>query len=248
MFIDWFTVGAQLLNFIVLIWLMKRFLYLPILNAIDTREKLIAEKIADADANKAKAQIERDDFAKKNEEFDQQRATLLKQATDEAKAERQRLVEEARQAAEILSNKRKEALKKEAEKLNQSIIQRTQQEVFAIAQKALADLATTSLEERLSDVFIRRLHEIDEATKKLLSQAIKASSAPAKVLSAFALPDAQRAMIQKALNETFSADIKLRFETSPDLVSGIEFTTNGQKVAWSIADYLESMKNSLPKG
>jgi F-type H+-transporting ATPase subunit b len=51
----------------------------------------------------------------------------------------------------------------------------------------------------------------------------------------------QRAAIQNALNETFSAEIHLRFETAPDLISGIELTTSGQKVAWSIADYLASL-------
>jgi F-type H+-transporting ATPase subunit b len=55
------------------------------------------------------------------------------------------------------------------------------------------------------------------------------------VRSAFDLPADQRAAIQNALNETFSAEVRIRFETAPDLIGGIELTTNGQKVAWSIA-------------
>src|SRR5207344_2024167 len=128
MLIDWFTVGAQALNFLVLVWLMKRFLYKPILNAIDTREKRIAAELADADAKKAEAQKERDEFRHKNDEFDQQRATLLSKATDEAKAERQRLLDEARKAAAALSAKRQESLKNEAQSLNQAIRLRTQRE------------------------------------------------------------------------------------------------------------------------
>ena len=80
MLIDWFTVGAQALNFLILVWLMKRFLYKPILHAIDAREKRIATELADADAKKAEAQKERDEFQHKNEEFDQQRAALLSKA------------------------------------------------------------------------------------------------------------------------------------------------------------------------
>ena len=79
---------------------MKRFLYKPILHAIDEREKRIATELADADAKKAEAQKEHDEFQHKNEEFDQQRAALLSKATDEAKAERQRLLDEARKAAD----------------------------------------------------------------------------------------------------------------------------------------------------
>jgi F-type H+-transporting ATPase subunit b len=245
MLIDWFTVGAQALNFIILVWLLKHFLYKPILNAVDAREKRIAAELADADAKKAEAQKERDEFHHKNEEFDQQRAALLSKATDEAKAERQRLLDDARKAADALSAKRQETLRSDAHNLSQAIRRRTQQEVFAIARKALTDLATTSLEERMGEVFTRRLRTMDGKAKESLAEALKTTSEPALMRSAFDLPTEQRTAIQKALNETFSAEVRVRFETAPDLVSGIELTTNGQKVAWSIADYLSSLEKSV---
>ena len=155
MLIDWFTVGAQALNFIILVWLLKRFLYKPILNAIDAREKKIAAELADADAKRTQAQRERDEFEHKNQEFDQQRAALLTKATDEASTERQRLLENARQEAEALGAKRREALRTDAKAINQAIAQRIQQEVFEIARKALSDLAAESLEERMCEAFIR---------------------------------------------------------------------------------------------
>ena len=245
MLIDWFTVGAQALNFLILVWLLKRFLYKPILDAIDAREKRIALALADADAKKAEAQKKRDEFQHKNEEFDQQRAALLSQAVDEAKVERQRLLDEARRAADALSAKRGEALRSDAHNLSQAISRRTRQEVFAIARKTLADLATRSLEERLGEVFTRRLQQMDGHAKEVLGEALKTASAPALVRSAFELPAEQRAAIQNALNETFSAEIHVRFETAPDLIGGIELTTNGQKVAWSIADYLASLERGV---
>lgn len=240
--IDWFTVGAQALNFLILVWLMKRFLYKPILHAIDEREKRIAAELAAADATKTEAQTERATFQRKNEEFDQQRAALLDRATDEAKAERQRLLASARQAADTLSAKRQEALRNEAQSLHHSITRRAQQEVFAIARKALADLATASLEERMGEIFTRRLREMDGDAKARLAQALKASGEPVLIRSAFHLPEEQRAAIRNALNETFADEIRVQYETSPELVSGIELTTNGQKVAWSIAEYLSSLE------
>jgi F-type H+-transporting ATPase subunit b len=245
MLIDWFTVGAQALNFLILVWLMRRYLYKPILHAIDEREKRIAAELADADAKKAEAKKDRDEFQHKNEEFDQQRAALLSKATDEAKAERQRLIDEARKAADALSAKRQEALRNDAQNLNQAISRRTQQEVFAITRKALKDLATTSLEERMGEVFIRRLRTMNGDAKAVLATALKTTSVPALVRSAFDLTADQRATIQNALNETFSAEIHLRFETAPELVSGIELSSNGQKVAWSIADYLSSLEKGV---
>jgi F-type H+-transporting ATPase subunit b len=247
MLADWFTIVAQALNFLILVWLMKRFLYKPVLDAIDEREKRIATELANADAKKAEAQKEHDEFQHKNTEFDQQRAALLSKATDEARAEGQRLLEEARKAAVDLSSKRQEALKNEEQTLHQAIRQRTQQEVFAIARKALQDLATVSLEERLGEVFTRRLRELNGKAKEALGEAIKTASDPAVVHSTFGLPAEQRAAIQNALNETFSAEVRVQFETAPDLIGGIELTTNGQKVGWSIADYLSSMETNVAK-
>ena len=245
MLIDWFTVGAQALNFLILVWLMRRFLYKPILHAIDEREKRIAEELSNADAKKAEAEKEHDEFQNKNAEFDQQRAALMSKATDEAQAERQRLLDEARKAADALSAKRQETLRNDAHNLNQAISRRAQKEVFAIARKALTDLATTSLEERLGEVFTRRLREMDGKAKEGLGAALKTAADPAVVRSTFDVPAEQRAAIQNALNETFSAEIRVRFETAPDLISGIELTTNGQKVAWSIADYLASLEKGV---
>src|SRR3984957_15963130 len=245
MLIDWFTVCAQALNFLILAWLMKRFLYKPILDAIDAREKRIAAELADAAAKRVEAQKERDEFQRKNQEFDQQRAALLSKATDEVKVERQRLLDEARKAADALSAKRQETLRNDAHNLNQALSRRTQQEVFAIARKALTDLATTSLEEHLGEVFTRRLRQMDGKAKECVAEALKTAAGPALVRSAFDLPTEQRAAIQNALNETFSAEVRVRFETAPDLVSGIELSTNGQKVAWSIADYLTSMEKDV---
>lgn len=245
MLIDWFTVGAQALNFLILVWLLKRFLYKPILNAVDAREKLIAGKLADAAAKEAEAQKERDAFQQKNEAFDRQRADLMAKATDAANAERQRLLDDARKAADALSAKRREALSSDARTLHQALRRRTQQEVFAIARKALTDLSATSLEDRMGAVFTARVRALEGKAKEGLAQALGATAEPALVRSAFDLPEAQRAAIQKALDETFSRKVPLRFETAPDLVGGIELSTNGQKLAWSIDDYLSSMEEGV---
>ena len=245
MLIDWFTVGAQALNFLILVWLMRRFLYKPILDAIDAREKSIATQLADAETKEAQAKTERDLFQHKNTEFDEGRAALFNKATSEALTERQRLIEEARQAADGLRAKRAETLGNEALALNIAIGQRAQREVFAVARKALTDLATATLEAAMAGVFARRVRELDGTAKANLAAALKTASEPALVRSAFDLPEEQRAAIQNALNETFASAIPLRFETAPELVGGIELSANGQKVAWSIADYLNSLEKNV---
>jgi F-type H+-transporting ATPase subunit b len=247
MLIDWFTVVAQVINFLILVWLLRHFLYKPILDAIDTREKGIAAKLAEAEAKKADAQKERDDFQHKNEAFDKERAGLLKKATDDANAERQQLLDQARKDADTLRAKRQDALQSEQLHLSQEVVRWTQNEVFAITRKTLSDLANASLEERMCDAFVGRLRALNETAKDQLIAAFKNSPQPAQVRSAFQLPQTQRGVVESAVKETFAAETPVQFETVPELVSGIELSVNGQKVAWSIADYLTTLEKSASK-
>ncbi len=253
MLIDWFTVAAQAINFLILVWLMKRFLYKPILNAIDAREKKIAAELADADARRAEAQNEREQLQAKNEQFDQERQALMNKAQDAARAEREKLLEEARQAADQVRAKSKERFAIDAENLKQSIRERTQKEVFAIARKTLSDLASASLEEQIAAIFVRRIREMDSQTKASLVSSVAGATATgatatgsatavATVRSAFDLSSQQRADIEAALNQTLSTSIQLGFETAPDLIGGIELVANGQSIAWNISDYLKAME------
>jgi F-type H+-transporting ATPase subunit b len=242
--INWFTVVAQAINFLILVWLLKRFLYKPILHAIDAREKGIAAQLAEAEAKRAEAQKERDVFQQKNETFDQEHATLLQKTRDEARAERRRLLDEAGRDADALRAKRQEALRDEQQNLTQEINRWVRAEVFAITRKALTDLAATTVEERMADVFVGRVRALNGPAKERMATSLKTSKSPIAVRSAFELLPEQHAAIQKALNETFSAEICIQFEVVPELVSGIEVSANGQKVGWSIADYLSALEKS----
>ena len=245
MLIDWFTIFAQSLNFLILVWLMNRFLYKPILHAIDQREKRIAAELANADARKVEAERQRDEFERRNSEFDEQRTELFSKATSEARVERERLLEEARQAAAILSLKRQETLRSDEHNLHKAIRDRTQREVFSIARKALMDLAETRLEEQMVNIFVSQLRELNEEEKELLISALKASPSPVIVRTTFALLPPDRASTESAIQECLGVETQVEFETTSELISGIELSANGQKVAWSIADYLQSLERGV---
>ena len=244
MLIDWFTVIAQIVNFLILAWLLKRFLYQPILHAIDAREQRIAAELADADTKKSEALKERDEFKQKNIDFDRQKNAMFAKAVDVAKAAGQQMLNTAREDADVLRSKRQEALRSEQNNLHEAITRRTRDEVFAIARKTLADLAGASLEERMTDIFVQRLGELDDKDASALQAAFAASTSPLLVRTTFELQAAQQTAIAVAIKARLG-DRQLKFETAPELVSGIELSTNGHKLAWSIAEYLASLANSI---
>lgn len=143
-----------------------------------------------------------------------------------------------------MRSKRQAALQTEQQHLNQDIVRWTQTQVFAIARKTLADLSNTSLEERMGDVFVSRLRAMTGAAKEQLATAFKSSNHTVSVHSAFDMPPAQQTAIENAVKETFAPDALVQFETAPEMVSGVELSTNGLKIAWSIADYLSTLEKS----
>ncbi len=244
MLIDWFTVVAQGLNFLVLVWLLKRYLYRPVLAAIDAREKLIAHAIADAASQRTAAEGERAAFAAKNAALNGERAALLQQAASAADAERARLLAQTRAEGDALRAKQMTALRDDQTRLSRSIARLVQQEVLAIARKALGDMAGASLEERMTVLFAQRLRALDTSAKETLIAAFRSATA-ALVHSTFDLSEAQRELIKNAVEEVFASRIALRFELSAETLCGMELLVGGQKLAWSMADYLDGLEQKI---
>jgi F-type H+-transporting ATPase subunit b len=152
MLIDWFTVGAQAVNLLVLVWLMKRFLYGPVLAAIDAREKKIAGELKEASDAKARAGKEREDLRVQTETLQGRREELLRAASVDAEAQHQHLLEDAHREAQELRVKSLAALTAEQTELQLEIVSRARREAFALTRKTLAGLADTTLEERMLEV------------------------------------------------------------------------------------------------
>ena len=243
--INWFTVIAQIINFFVLVWLLRRFLYKPVLKAIDERENKIASELKDAKAKETEAKKEQAEFLKRNEKFDQQKKKLMDNVIAETNEEREKLLEGARNEAAVLRSKLEKSLDAMQENLEHDIAQKTQEEVFAIARKTLKDLASMSLEEQSVNIFINRLKESKNEEKKKLTDAFKSGSDFILVQTAFDLPSKQQTEIKSTVNEILGTKTQFQFKTVPKLISGIELTSNGYKLAWSISEYLSSIQKSI---
>ena len=243
--INWFTVIAQIINFFVLVWLLRRFLYKPVLKAIDERENKIASELKDAKAKETEAKKEQAEFLEKNEKFDQQKKKLMDNVIAETNEEREKLLEEARNEAAVLRSKLVKSLDAMQENLEHDIAQKTQEEVFAITRKTLKDLASMSLEEQSVNIFVNRLKELKNEEKKKLTDAFKSGSDFILVQTAFDLPSKQQTEIKSTVNEILGTKTQFQFNTVPKLISGIELTSNGYKLAWSISEYLSSIQKSI---
>jgi len=243
--IDWFTVAAQAVNFVVLVLLMKRFLFRPILKAIDAREQRIAKELADADAKEAEALRQCDEYQRRNQELERERAARLTEAQEAADTARRQLLGEVQREAELASGRRQAALRREAQNFAQALGRRTAEEVFEVARKALRDLAGVTLEERMTDLFLGRVRALAGPDKTRLQSALDKAHAPAVVRTAFDLTPGQRQAIAQTLTDAFGTKVGPRFETAPELISGVELTVDSQRLSWNVADYLASLEKGV---
>jgi len=153
MLIDWFTVAAQAVNFLVLVWLLKRFLYKPVLAAIDEREKRIAAQLLDAEKKKAEALKEQTDFsAQRTRNSISSGSGLCLKRQKRRKPSAINLWKHLARMPMNYAPSWKKVFTKELENLNKKIGTLAQQEVFSIARKTLSDLAGVSLEQRMTDI------------------------------------------------------------------------------------------------
>jgi F-type H+-transporting ATPase subunit b len=247
--IDWFTVGAQIFNFLILVWLLKRFLYQPILTGLDAREKKIEQILQDADMTKAQAQKLQTEFAQKVQLIEQHRSTVLAKANEDAVIERKKLFDAAQSAADELLSKRLAALQQELESLQHDIARKSIAEVYSVSRKILNDLAGTDIQQAMLDKLIQRLTALKKGQYVELANALPNANNEMLVRSAFELAPKQKAALQQCIQVTFSSQattpIQLRFSLVPELINGIELSVSGWKIPWSTYNYLEILQKRV---
>lgn len=251
MLIDWFTVIAQILNFLVLVVLLKHFLYGPILAAMDTREQTIAQELEKATAATREAEREAEVYREKSLRADIDRQALLAQAKIEAEEQRKVLITQARDEVESLQTGWRAALRREQQTFLDNLHQRVAEQVQRIAQRVLQDLASVSLEQQVIDTFIARLQSLDPQQRERLTSSVQNADTGALISTAFPLPDTTQAelrtIVQECLQECLTDHTPgpVRFECAPDLVCGIELKTPGHKIGWSIGHYLRTVEDGV---
>lgn len=240
--IKWFTVIAQILNFLILVWLLKRFLYKPVLKAIDDREKKIASQLEDAAAKKAEAKKDMDLFRQKNEAFDMERSAKMDKVQEQVVAEKQRLFEEVRIESTVLRSKFEASLKQQEQEIKEKLKEKTKDAVFAIAGKTLVDLADASLEKQVIRIFIEKIENLEGADKTKFIDALNATKEPITVKSVFEVMPASKQELEKTIEKITKKQNVFQYRLEPKLVGGIEIETASYQLSWNIESYLDLLK------
>jgi F-type H+-transporting ATPase subunit b len=245
MHIDWFVLFCQIFNFLLLVYLLKRFLYGRIIKAMDDREAKIAARFADAEDMKVKATEAAELYEKRNQMLNETKERLLNEAAMAADAKRKELMDNVRQEVDQVKARWQDMLVREQDAFFSDLRQRAAKQLYATARKALSDLADADLEERIVDEFLRRVKALDEEKSIQMRKAISGGGNQVTIQSAFSVSEQRRAQIEEVLKKQITNGFKIRYLQQPDIVSGIELRVNGHKIAWSLNEYLEALVESM---
>ncbi|MEE4382691.1 MAG: F0F1 ATP synthase subunit B [Pseudomonadales bacterium] len=241
MTVDWVTVSAQIVNFLVLVWLLQRFLYRPVLAAMDRREARIAERLQQAAAREDAASAAEHSFAKRTEALDAEREALLAEAREAGEAERSRLVARAREEAERMRRSWTEEIERERDAFLEEVRSRAADGVVAVARRALTELAGSDLDARAVERFLEALDALPAADR----DALLSDDGPLRVSSARPLAAAVRETLAAALRRTFGEDRGLVWDTDPTLVAGLELSAGGRRLGWALGPHLDALAERL---
>jgi F-type H+-transporting ATPase subunit b len=239
--INWFTVIAQIVNFLILVWLLKRFLYKPVLKAIDERKKKIEARLEEAAVRKAEAKKDQDLFRQKNEDFDKERTVKMNLAQEHVNSEKERLFEEVRNESNALRSKFENSFKQRKKELTDSLKRKTKDEVFAIVGKTLSDLANANLEDQVINVFIKKIDNLDEVEKSKFIHALNDKHNPVAIKSVFDLSASSKQKLEKAIGQFAEKQLDFNYKLEAELLSGIEIETASYQMSWNIESYLDSL-------
>jgi len=245
--IDWFTVAAQIVNFLVLVALLKHFLYGPLVHAMDEREEKIAQRLQEAEDKAQQAEKEAEDYRRKQRELDERRDSMLDEARQEADEERKQRVKQARDEAQALSREWRSSVERERDAFLGEAREALSRHALAIARKVLADLADARLEQAAVRSFAARLDDMSEDERKALQESVAAADGKVVVRTAFDLADDEQQGIAAAIHKQTGTDASLEVESSDDVIAGLELRMAGRKLAWSLGDYVGAAADEIER-
>ena len=243
--INWLTIVAQVINFLILVWLLKRFLYGPIIRAMDAREAQIGARMKDADERSDEAQAATVEYRQRLDELEERREEMLSLATSEAAAERERLLAQAREDVAQTEGRWHRVLADEQQAFLRELRRRAGGQLCRVARQALAELADVELEGQVIETFIRRLARMPETDREELAAAIRETDGEVVVTSAFGLAPGRQEQLICAVRAALAPKAALEFVVSDEVMCGIELRAGGRKVAWSLDSYLGAIEEEL---
>lgn len=245
---DWTTSALEALNFLVLVWLLKRFFYRPVLAVIEARRAETVKTIADAEAVRREAEGLKSECQARLAGVGQERAAARARLDEEIAAERARRLAalEAEVAAE---RKRRETLEARERSELELALERDAMGIAArFATRLLERLAGPELEAKLVELALSELNAQTPDKLQALRDALRDTGVSIKVVSAYPLDAARQAAFTQSLGKLAGRMVAPKFAEDAMLKAGVCIMAGSWVLMANLRDELDFFSGAFERG
>ncbi|MBS0336205.1 MAG: F0F1 ATP synthase subunit delta [Proteobacteria bacterium] len=236
---DWTTFALEVVNFLVLVWLLQRLLYKPVTNAIAERKAAIEKTLADARSLEAAALSLKQHYESRMAEWEEEKARAQVKLGSEVEAERARLMDALRASLEQERERARALEERRILELRHKMEEGALAEGARFAANLLSRLASPDLEEKIRVLLIEDLPQLGDADLQSLRAAFKDEHARIRVTSRYPIAEPQRASLSEALGRVAGTPVACEFGPDPDLVAGLRISIGSWVLRCNLQDELK---------
>ncbi|MEQ1438641.1 F0F1 ATP synthase subunit delta [Fontimonas sp. SYSU GA230001] len=243
--IDTTTFVLEIVNFLILLWLLRRFLFAPVRAAIDRRQAAVAATLAEARQQAEAAAELKMQYEARMKDWDREREARRAQLDAELAAERDRQLASLRAALDTEREKQRAVQERREQEQHRALEARAADQGLRLAARVLERLSGPELDARIAAALVEDLDTLDVEQKVRLIEAAK-SGAELDICSAHPLPDASYAQLRDALGAHLGTRAHATRRVDPQLIGGLRIALGPWLLQASLADELAYFRSSSP--
>jgi F-type H+-transporting ATPase subunit b len=236
--LNWSTFILEVINFLVLLWLLKRFLYRPVLGVIAKRRESIAQQVEDARVLHREAGELKARFENRLSDWDQERQRALASLNREIEAERGRRLAAVDREIAAAEEKHRVLVKRQEAEAARQLEERAMEAAAGFAAKLLRVASGPELEQRLVQLVIEQFAALSDDERESLRHGLGNGERTTVVASAYPLDAAQRETLRGTLSGLAPECAECRFEEDANLLAGLRITVGSWRLGLNLQDEL----------
>jgi F-type H+-transporting ATPase subunit b len=240
---SWWTFALQATNFLILVWLLRRFLFKPVSAIVARRKEEVARGMAAASAEKQKALDLQRELQAQRAGIDAERQKAIEEQRPQLAAERKKIIDEARAEAEKIRNQANTQLSEERAAATQELFSRTVELAMNLAERLLRALALPSIEHAFLTRVLDYLDRLPAQERAALVSQLGANSLV--VTTAHPLDAGEEAQWREQLGKRIGAAAGMKFNSDPALIAGAEITFPSSILRFNWHDALASAAQEI---
>lgn len=220
MTIDWWTLGLQTINFVVLVWILAHYLFRPVSRIIAERQNAAQSVLDQARAMRDQARSAQQAVEAEREATAARRASLIASAEDEAEAEKSRLLDAARADVERLRTAARAELDQMRTTEERALADQASLLAADIAERLLARLPDTARIDGFIEGLASAVADLPDASRAGIG-----AEGPVRLRAARALTEQERTRLAQQLRDVLNREVDITIEVDPTLLAGLELDT-----------------------